>query len=256
MKMNLHTHTTRCMHAVGEDEAYVRAALNEGMEILGFSDHVAHPFRDGYVSRCRMPMEQMDDYIASVLRLQNAYKDQICIPLGFEMEYYPALFGELMEILRDRPVDYLILGQHFLGNEAGERHVSVRCEGNDILRAYCHQSMDAMNTGVFTYFCHPDLIRFDPKDSEACQLIRGLCREAKSCGLPLEVNLLGVRDGRYYPNPEFWQIAAEEGCPTVIGWDAHAPEHLDCPDAVRQAMDLIAQFGLERIEDIPIRSLR
>ena len=40
MKANFHTHTTRCGHASGTDEDYVRAALAQGFGVLGFSDHV------------------------------------------------------------------------------------------------------------------------------------------------------------------------------------------------------------------------
>lgn len=39
MKTNYHTHTTRCMHAVGDDEDYVRSAIKGGFQELGFSDH-------------------------------------------------------------------------------------------------------------------------------------------------------------------------------------------------------------------------
>ena len=39
MKTNYHTHTTRCMHAVGSDEEYVLSAIKGGFQILGFSDH-------------------------------------------------------------------------------------------------------------------------------------------------------------------------------------------------------------------------
>ena len=38
-KNNYHTHTTRCMHAIGQDEEYVQAAIKAGIKKLGFSDH-------------------------------------------------------------------------------------------------------------------------------------------------------------------------------------------------------------------------
>lgn len=41
---NYHTHTSRCGHAVGEDEEYVINAIKSGIKVLGFSDHV--PFLD------------------------------------------------------------------------------------------------------------------------------------------------------------------------------------------------------------------
>lgn len=41
---NIHTHTVRCNHAVGTDEEYVTAAINNGLKLLGFSDHVPFNF--------------------------------------------------------------------------------------------------------------------------------------------------------------------------------------------------------------------
>ena len=38
-KTNYHTHTARCFHASGSDEAYVESALKNGYQVLGFSDH-------------------------------------------------------------------------------------------------------------------------------------------------------------------------------------------------------------------------
>lgn len=37
-KNNYHTHTTRCYHASGKDEEYVKAAIKAGIKELGFSD--------------------------------------------------------------------------------------------------------------------------------------------------------------------------------------------------------------------------
>ncbi len=39
IKTNYHSHTTRCKHAVGSDEAYVLAAIEAGLDEIGFSDH-------------------------------------------------------------------------------------------------------------------------------------------------------------------------------------------------------------------------
>ena len=42
---NLHTHTTRCHHAVGRDEQYIlaAAAIEAGMKTMRFSEHMAYP---------------------------------------------------------------------------------------------------------------------------------------------------------------------------------------------------------------------
>ena len=49
MKVNLHTHTVRCGHAVGTDEEYVLAAIAAGFTKLGFSDHNPFPYENGSV---------------------------------------------------------------------------------------------------------------------------------------------------------------------------------------------------------------
>ena len=45
MKTNYHTHTTRCMHATGDDEDYVLSAIKGGYRILGFSYSLEIPNR-------------------------------------------------------------------------------------------------------------------------------------------------------------------------------------------------------------------
>ena len=43
-KSNYHTHTYRCNHATGEDKQYVESAINNGYDLLGFTDHVMLPY--------------------------------------------------------------------------------------------------------------------------------------------------------------------------------------------------------------------
>ena len=74
MKHNFHTHTTRCKHAVGTDEDYVKAALDGGFDVLGFADHAPWAFETPYVSHCRMLPTQWTDYKQSVLALKEKYR--------------------------------------------------------------------------------------------------------------------------------------------------------------------------------------
>ena len=122
MIANYHTHTPRCRHASGTEEEYVLAALEEGLKILGFSDHTPYRFDGTYYSSFRMYPHQLEDYVQSVLRLREQYADKIQIPLGLEMEYYPAYFSEVLGWARDSGIEYLLLGQHFVGNEQGEHY--------------------------------------------------------------------------------------------------------------------------------------
>ena len=226
MIANYHTHTPRCRHAMGSEREYVENAINAGLKVLGFSDHSPQIFPGGYYSTFLMYPEQLNDYVQTVLALLKEYAGLIEIPLGLELEYYPALLPELLPILRDQPMDYLLLGQHFVGNEFDDHYTGYPTEEKRLLEKYCDQTIEAMQTGLFACFAHPDLVNFRGDTATYVRNVRRICREAKSCGIPLEYNLLGRSEGKHYPNIRFWEVAAEEGCAVTLGRDAHRPDAL------------------------------
>ena len=89
---NYHTHTFRCNHASGVEREYVEKAIAEGLEVMGFADHV--PYRKmkcGY-SGFRMKPEQTKDYVDTINALKKEYEGKIKILLGYSIFYFPFLF--------------------------------------------------------------------------------------------------------------------------------------------------------------------
>ncbi len=255
MKANYHTHTFRCGHAIGREEEYVLEAIGAGIEIFGFADHAPYLFSAGYYSNIRMRPVQLAGYVRTIEGLRRSYGDRIQIPIGLEMEYYPKHFRDTMEFYRDYPIDYVILAQHFLDNEYDAPYCGRRTDALETLKAYCSQSMAAMQTGIYTYFAHPDLIHFHGDEQTYREQVRPMIREAKSCGLPLEINLLGLRNGRHYPNRVFWEVAAEEGCKAVLGLDAHTPQDVNVPLTEAQARSWAGELGIELLNTVELRKL-
>lgn len=253
MIANYHTHTYRCGHASGEDEAYVQTALEAGIEILGFSDHTPYFFPGEHYSRFRMRPEAFPGYCQSVEQLEKDYRGKVEIHLGVEAEYYPKLFPQLLPCLQDHGVEYLLLGQHYICNETDGVYSGHATADPKVLKTYCYQTMDAMNTGLFTYFAHPDLIRYEGDKKLYLQYMRQLAREAKSCNVPLEMNLLGVREDRHYPNKDFWEIVAEENCPVILGADAHSPEVFDNSLDEEKALARLKDLGLTPLKTVALR---
>lgn len=256
MIANYHTHTWRCNHATGNERQYVENALKAGLEILGFADHTPYPFPDGYQSSFRMMPEQLKGYVDTVLALRAEYAGKIEIPLGLETEYYPKHFGQLLDLLREQPMDYMILGQHFVGNEYDAPYNGLASRDESLLKQYVFQSCDAMNTGLFTYFAHPDLIHFTGEEKEFRRQMRTICLEAKSCGIPLEFNLLGLAGGRHYPTRAFWELVAEEGCDVILGRDAHSPEALLDHKTEQRALEILKPLGITPVERVNLRPIR
>ena len=94
---NFHTHTSRCHHAYGEDEEMVRAAIQNGFEVLGISDHTCWKYDSDFVAHMRMKLDEFADYKDSVLYLKDRYKKQIEIRFGLEAEYFPKYMDWLLD---------------------------------------------------------------------------------------------------------------------------------------------------------------
>lgn len=255
MVANYHAHTFRCNHAAGTEREYVEAAIRRGLQVFGFSDHSPQYFSSDYYTHMRMRPYQLLDYCTEVRNLQRDYRGQIEIPLGLEVEYYPALWNHLIPRLQDAGIEYLILGQHWLGNEINEHGSAAPTADESILRRYCHQVMDAMETGKITYIAHPDLINFVGDKQTYRSHIRDLCRAAKEMAIPLEINLLGMAYGRHYPNESFWEVAAEEGCKAILGLDAHAPDHILNPEPEKRALEMVQRFGIDLLDTVELKHI-
>ena len=250
MITNLHTHTPRCRHASGTEEEYVRCALNAGLQTLGFSDHTPYPFPNGYYSTFRMFPDELPGYVAAVEDVRKRYAGQLQIHLGVEAEYYPKYFKDMVAMVKDHGIEYMLLGQHMLYDEVEGIGTGGPTADPVLLRQYCNQTIDAMYTGLFTYFAHPDIINFVGDAAVYRQEMGRLCRAAKACDLPLEINLLGLHLQRQYPDPRFWEIAAQEGCKVVLGVDAHKPEALQDSVPEQKAMEIVEKYGLKLWETV------
>lgn len=259
MKANYHTHTARCNHATGTDEAYVQAALDAGFDALGFSDHAPWSFASGYVSGIRMGMEELPEYMRSIHGLQRKYAERLPIYLGLEAEYYPRYHDQLLR-LRDMGIGYLILGQHQVNSEEDAPATCIDRHTEDGIRRYAEAVVRGIRTGLFVCVAHPDLIllRADvpltPAGEEAADMI---CQAALEADIPLEYNLLGVRsqleeDKRGYPSRAFWERVSRHGNKVVLGVDAHSPEQLRDPRPWAMALEQTQALGLPLVERLQV----
>lgn len=255
MKANYHTHTPRCNHASGAEIEYIRCAMELGLDTLGFSDHTPYFFPGDYYSFFRMRPESLSEYTETLRRLQKRYAGQIQLHVGLEAEYYPKYFSQLHRFLQEHGVEYLILGQHFVGNEPDGQYSGRPTEEDDILRQYCHQVMDAMQTGLYSCFAHPDIINYQGNPATFRRMMGEVVREAKQCQVPLEINLLGLREGRQYPSRRFLELVAEENAPMILGVDAHTPDALKETAAETAARNLAEEFGIKLLDYLDLKPI-
>ena len=256
MIKNYHTHTKRCHHALGEDEEYVLSAISKGYKTLGFSDHAPYIYPEGYVSNYKMTPDELSEYCDSLLFLKEKYKDKIEILIGLETEYYPDLWDKTLEFFRSYPIDYLILGQHFVGSEYDPMKKLLSgapTGGEEKIKEYVDLCIKAIQTGVISYVAHPDIIRAEAYDREFyISEMERLVLAAKENDIPLEINLLGIRGKRHYPNEEFLALCKKHSPKMIIGVDAHEPGTFLDTEAEKIAYDLAKKYSLEIITDLKI----
>lgn len=258
MIANYHTHTERCSHATGTEREYIERAIQNGIKIMGFSDHAPFRFPNGYESGFRVPTALAEDYVNTLKSLREEYKGKIKIFIGFEMEYYPAFFDQMLQFVKSLGAEYLILGQHFLNNELGAdcnakpKHTSLgRGFTKEDMTEYADCIIAGIKSGEFSYVAHPDVIFYDTKTEEYEKEMRRICKASVKYNVPLEINMLGIRGDRHYPNEAFWKIAGEEGCSAILGFDAHTA--LDAYDSQSQkrAMEIVEKYNLKLVETLP-----
>ena len=249
MDYNYHTHTYRCGHATGTEEEYILRAIDCGAKYMGFADHAPLAFSDGYELGFRVPVAKAREYVTTISALREKYKGKIDIKIGFEMEYYPTIFEQMLKNVISYGAEYLILGAHFADPEYPEsiEHSAVPSDNVDKLKTYVSRVIEGMNTGVFTYVAHPDMINFTGDTEVYKNEMRKICIASRECGIPLEINCLGIRDNRHYPNMIFWEMAGEEQCPVTFGFDAHDVLNAYDAESVPKAEAMVKKYNLNYI---------
>ncbi|MCQ2795813.1 MAG: histidinol-phosphatase [Bacilli bacterium] len=256
-----HSHTKRCGHASGEDEEYIKKAIEAGLKDYGVSDHVILP--NVIQSGMRGAYYLLDDYLNSIKNLKNKYKNQINIYTAFECEYMPQYEDYYRSLLEEKKVDYLILGQHcyFKRGEVIWYHL----HGVTGLLEYTEHLIAGMKSGLFLYVAHPDLFmcvtgKWDNLTKDCAQKI---IDAAVKYDIPLEINLGHVRvygmrhfAGTYsyyeYPFTPFWEMVAKTKARVVIGFDSHRPIDVLYP-GLEAVEHIVNATGVEPIYNLSLK---
>lgn len=246
-KINYHTHTQLCRHAGGTELDYAMAAVESGLDVLGFSEHAAFP--DGRYGM-RMMYPELEPYISVLNKLKKEFSLQLDIYSGLEIEYCPDMHAYYQSLLTPGRLDYLLLGQHFYCPDDSASVNIYQIEERKDTSIYIDYALSVragMETGFFRVLAHPDVIfinnlQWDENCEIACDII---IKAAQNTGTILEFNANGIRRGRQnycdgerypYPHPSFWCRLSGSGMPVLISSDCHTPSVLwdSCMDKAYQ----------------------
>lgn len=246
MRIDLHNHTTFCNHANGSMEAYVKKAIEKGVDVFGFSEHAPM----NYDKKYRLKLEDKALYEKLVLELKDQYQNDIEILLAYEVDF---LHNMVLNEVIESKVDYLIGSVHFI-----QKHNKLwgfdnpefigGYESSDIDQIW-HDYFDAIkalaNSGLFQIVGHLDLIKvfkFLPKKD-----VRLIAKEAllaiKQANMAIEINAAGLRKpiGEPYPSKLLLEEAFSLDIPITFGSDAHEIEQVGF--AYEEAIALAREVG-------------
>ncbi len=233
---NYHTHTYRCRHADDTmcDEDFVKELVNQGFKKIAFTDHA--PDKDGIDTRTymRMKYSEKNEYLDSVKKLKEKYKDIIEIETGFEVEYLPGQENNLLELKNQ--VDKIVLGQHYIYDDNNNLKIFRHHQFSDKdLFRYANYIKLAIENNIPDIIVHPDIYMlsrdsFGKTEEEVAHII---CSVAEKYDIPLEINLYEpflcvckeINKVRY-PSKEFWEIASNYNIRVLYGIDAHFKEQI------------------------------
>ena len=95
-KFNYHSHTTYS-DGKKKPEEYVHAAIKNGLEAFGFSDHAPIDFQCNWT----MNLENLPSYVKEINDLKNQFKDQVELYCGMEVDYIPGVISIESSYIKD-----------------------------------------------------------------------------------------------------------------------------------------------------------
>ncbi len=269
MRIDYHVHTPYCGHAEGALVNYVERAIEEGIQEIGFADHLGRYYL-GTPQKRRYWDWGMDErfvarYITEVNQLQEVYRDRITVRVGLEVDYIEGAEELLGRITSRYPLDFIVGSIHCLP-PFGWHHLSEICykESDRIYSAYFDAAEAGIKSGQFQIMGHLDFvwryIRWPFKGSiDVLQRINEAIRLAAHHHIAVEINVNSLLWSQHYrveewdPFEAVLEAVKNSGAVVTVGSDAHTPssvgkefsplyEFLD-----KKGIDVLATFEKKRL---------
>ncbi len=244
---NYHTHSYFC-DGTGSLEDYVKSAISNGFNILGFSGHAPLPFENDWT----IPDNKLNLYLKEIKELKEFYRNRIEIKSGLEIDFVDQLTGPSSEYFRNLDIDYSIGSVHLLYNSDTDEYLGIDYKKSEIeqlinetfkgdtkllVKGYYRAVRLMSQQGEFDIVGHLDVIKknntesiyFDEKEDWYKREIEMTLDCIKSNGQFMEINTGYIlKDpSRIYPSPWIIKIAREFSIPIVLNSDAHRPQRID-----------------------------
>ncbi len=245
MIVDLHNHTPLCNHCEGIPREFIKKAIEEKIDIFGFSDHAPMKFDKKY----RMSMSEIESYEIDIKELKEEFKNNIEILIGYEVDF---LHNYMEEKILKRDVDYLIGSIHFINKWGFDNPEFIgEYQNRDIDKIweeYFDLIKEMAKSELFDIVGHLDLIKvfkFLPKKD-----IRVIAKEAlkaiKKANMSIEINSAGLRKpiAEQYPSKELMELIYDLNIDITFGSDAHLIDQIGFKKD--EVLSLVKKIGFDK----------
>ncbi len=249
-KVNFHAHTVYSKHGTNTARGLIEQAIKNGFEVFGISEHA--PLGQ-YWGDNGVDDNDLVKLVAEVSQLKKEYEGKIEIYMGLESEYHPA-FKDIVKGWYETPaIEYMLFGNHIYDVKDG-KNIRLSEDQPDLIDKQIEYLEAAGQSGMFSYYCHPDLFLnyYKKWDDEAKRLADAYINASIKYNMPLEVNINGLyykmKNGNWYQYPSgiFWDYISQSDAKVIIGVDTHDPIILDDPKFLNAANSFIKEHNLEK----------
>lgn len=263
---NHHTHSTFCDGSKPPAD-YVKAALELGFSVLGFSSHAPLPFDNTFALRD----EKVEEYRQTIRSMSYEFTGQLEIQLSMEIDFIPGLMEDFSYWKKRANLDYVIGGVHLLvppgtrelwfidgpWRETYDRGLKNYFGGDarKAVRTYFDQMNQMVESQAPEVIAHIDKIKmhnnerfFSVNDNWYLDMLFETLALVKNKGCIVEVNTRGLYKGlcnELFPNLTALKKIRELQLPVTLSSDAHAPE--DLSKEFPYALELIKTAGIKEL---------
>lgn len=248
--VDYHIHTELCEHASGTTDEYIEAAIDRGLNEIGFSDHAPLPpgLRDGIT----MTPDQTEKYISLIESKRDEYSGRIAVKVAFEVDF-PLMDSFDRKYFADKRLDYMIGSCHFLGDWAFDHPANIsefdKRDINEVYRQYYEVISQLARSKYFNILGHIDLVKkFGHRpDCDLSGILERLSKILAENEISVEINTAGLRKPveEIYPSSEILDILFRMNVPVTLGSDSHAPQEVGFE--FEKAVKLARRAGYRKI---------
>lgn len=246
MYANLHTHTS-FSDGSSPPSDYIKEAVNQGFDILGFSDHSPIPIPNSFAIQDGM----LDQYCKTIADIR-AEESRLHILLGLEYDFIPGLTLPLHQLREQYPFDYIIGSVHLVANPDSpdlwfidgpktaifDKGLEQVFHGNIriAVTTYWQQIQQMITLEKPDIIGHLDKIKmhnknryFNETDTWYTRLVDDTLDCISTAGSIVEVNTRGIykkRTDSLFPGPYILRKIQARKIPVTITSDAHQPAEL------------------------------